>query len=134
MIKYVVGFLFNEDMTKVILIKKNRPDWQKGLLNGIGGHIEGDEDQYEATKREFEEEAGLIIDNWNNFCEIKGDNYICYFLYSISNKYLDVKQMTDEELYITDVNDLNNLKVIENLRWLIPMCKDRSHIYCVALS
>jgi 8-oxo-dGTP diphosphatase len=43
MIKYVVGFLFNEGKTKVVLIKKNRPDWQKGYFNGVGGKIEGDE-------------------------------------------------------------------------------------------
>jgi 8-oxo-dGTP diphosphatase len=38
--KYVVGFLFNSDTNKVCLIKKNRPQWQKGRLNGVGGHIE----------------------------------------------------------------------------------------------
>ena len=36
--KYSVGFLFNPDETKVVLIKKNRHDWEKGLLNGVGGH------------------------------------------------------------------------------------------------
>ena len=35
--KWVVGFIFNSDMDHVLLINKNRPDWQIGFLNGIGG-------------------------------------------------------------------------------------------------
>ena len=36
---YSVGFLFNDTKTKVCLIKKNRPTWQEGFLNGVGGHL-----------------------------------------------------------------------------------------------
>lgn len=36
---YVCGFLMSYDMDKVVLIKKNRPDWQKGKWNGVGGKI-----------------------------------------------------------------------------------------------
>lgn len=40
--KYVLGFMFStEDRgQKVALIKKLKPKWQAGLLNGIGGKIE----------------------------------------------------------------------------------------------
>lgn len=34
--KYVVGFAFDLTLTMVALIRKNRPEWQMGLLNGIG--------------------------------------------------------------------------------------------------
>ncbi len=34
---YVAGLMFSQDKTCVALIVKNKPDWQKGLLNGIGG-------------------------------------------------------------------------------------------------
>jgi hypothetical protein len=33
----VAGFLFRNNDTEVALIRKNKPDWQKGKLNGIGG-------------------------------------------------------------------------------------------------
>lgn len=36
----VLGFVFNKEHTKIALIKKNRPEWQKDKYNGIGGHIE----------------------------------------------------------------------------------------------
>ncbi len=37
--RYVVGFCFNGDMSKVVLIQKNRPAWQVGKLNGVGGMV-----------------------------------------------------------------------------------------------
>lgn len=35
--RYVVGFCFNSDLSQIILIEKNKPEWQKGYLNGVGG-------------------------------------------------------------------------------------------------
>ncbi len=40
---YVLGFAFDEDYEWVALIKKNRPQWQAGKLNGVGGKIEPNE-------------------------------------------------------------------------------------------
>lgn len=34
---YVAGLAFSTDLQHVALIKKNRPDWQAGKFNGIGG-------------------------------------------------------------------------------------------------
>jgi hypothetical protein len=36
---YVVGFLFRNNLSEVALIKKDRPAWQAGHLNGIGGKL-----------------------------------------------------------------------------------------------
>ena len=38
--KYSLGFVFDLPVEKVLLIEKQRPEWQKGKLNGIGGKIE----------------------------------------------------------------------------------------------
>jgi len=35
--RYVLGFCFGPSLTTVVLIKKNRPAWQAGRLNGVGG-------------------------------------------------------------------------------------------------
>ena len=40
------------------VIKKERPVWQAGLLNAIGGHVEKGEYPVEAMQREFLEETG----------------------------------------------------------------------------
>lgn len=59
---FCLGYIFNSDMSQVILIKKNRPESQKGKFNGIGGKIETDiESPRQAMERECKEETGLDI-------------------------------------------------------------------------
>jgi 8-oxo-dGTP diphosphatase len=60
--QYTVLFAFNSDKSKIALIKKNRPDWQKGFYNGIGGKVEENETFLQAATREFFEEAGIVIE------------------------------------------------------------------------
>ena len=67
---YVVGFMFNPAENAVLLLRKNRPSWQVGKLNGIGGRIEGDETPQQAMRRECMEEVGLDCDQWKEFCVI----------------------------------------------------------------
>jgi len=88
--KYVSGLMFSEDRTKVALIRKNKPDWQKCLLNGIGGKIEDSDyvvmpndsmdaefSEKEASLnsicREFLEETGVTTDcsDWDVFLTMK---------------------------------------------------------------
>ena len=58
--EYVVGFCFDPSLHHVVLVRKNRPEWQKGRLNGVGGHIEeSDPDAKYAMDREFGEETGV---------------------------------------------------------------------------
>jgi 8-oxo-dGTP diphosphatase len=56
--KYVLGFAFDKS-DNVILVRKQKPKWQKGLLNGVGGKIEIGETSSDAMFREFREETGL---------------------------------------------------------------------------
>ena len=50
--KYVLGFLFTLNKVNVMLIEKDHLDWQKGKLNGVGGHIGEGESLMEAMCRE----------------------------------------------------------------------------------
>ena len=74
---YVVGFLFKEDKSSVVLIRKDRPAWQAGKLNGVGGKIEPNESAIDAMVREFREETSVDTNPsiWKHFCWIHGDNY-----------------------------------------------------------
>src|SRR5215208_5596620 len=69
---YACGFLFSPDRQRVLLIRKRRPAWQAGKLNGVGGKIERDESPAEAMRREFREEAGLDVRDWQEVLTLSG--------------------------------------------------------------
>jgi ADP-ribose pyrophosphatase YjhB (NUDIX family) len=125
MTKYVCGFLFSPDYRKVVLIRKKRPPWQNGLLNGIGGHIENGEGIYDAMYREFKEETDINIKEWRQFAILQGKDWKVFFYASTSELYNNVKTTTDEEVIICNVIDvvLANIDAIDNLKWLIPVAK-----------
>lgn len=120
--KYVNGFMFSEDYKKVLLIKKNKPSWQKGLLNGIGGKVEGDENYHKAMTREFSEEVGIDHDNWDLFLDynIKDEHKILFFVCS-SNKLYEFERMEEEEPIIINVCDLNDYRFVDNLSFIVPL-------------
>lgn len=123
---YVVGFLIsNED---VLLIEKARPDWQRGKLNGIGGHIELGEEPVNAMRREFAEETGLTETfGWTEFCVLGDDvNWRVHFFVACPDydaRMLALRCQSDEPCrwYDCDAYRLSRLPVIPNLKWLIPM-------------
>jgi len=115
---YVLGFLFN-DKKQVWLIRKTKPEWQKGKLNGIGGKVEMGEDCVAAMIREFKEETGLTITNWDKFCTLSdGLKYqiICY----VANSNEIPQTTTDEVVGLYDSKNLPD-DVLFNSYWLIPM-------------
>lgn len=125
--RYVVGFLFNDD--KVALIQKNRPEWQKGLINGIGGHIEEGENPYEAMMREFKEETGASTNRWREYALLTNqDNSVELYMFTCSSRFLSIRSTTDEVVRWYPVNSLPE-NIIPNLRWLIPMAKHENSFY-----
>lgn len=123
--KYVLGFVFDKDFNKVVLIKKNKPDWQKGKLNGIGGKIENGEEESDAMTREFLEEAGVFIhsNNWHNFATLNGSDFCVECFTAVINNFDEIKTMEEEEIYIYNLNEPLGSH-ISNLSWLIPMAKN----------
>lgn len=122
--RYVAGFLFSEDFERVALIKKNRPDWQKGKLNGIGGHIEEPESPIEAMTREFLEETGATELEWIKFALLyEVDVFDLHFFCGVGD-LTKVKTKTDEEIEIIRVDELKEYDTIENLSWLVDLAID----------
>lgn len=125
MTRYSCGFLFDNTLTLVVLIEKNRPEWMRGLYNGVGGHIEEGETPLEAMKREFSEEAGLEIDSWIPYCILTSDKSEINFFYSIidGEEIAKVRTLTDEEVGIFSIEQVkvSALPIVPNLAWDIPM-------------
>lgn len=130
--QYVLGFLFDPSKKDVVLIKKLKPEWQKGRLNGVGGKIEENETPLEAMRREFKEETGVEIQEWREFLQLSGHHFAIHAFVAFSLHAYDVKSMEKEKVKVYKVNRLNFNKTIGNLRWIIPLAIDKDNIYSIA--
>ena len=129
--RFVVGFAFSKNCKFILLVKKNRPKWQAGCLNGIGGKIEKGEQPIETMERETKEEANLDIE-WTHRAVMKGINndgnkFECHVFYAYTDDIRWFEQREDEMLIIIKTANLIKYKRITNLDYLIPfgMCKEK---------
>jgi 8-oxo-dGTP diphosphatase len=119
---YVCGFLFSPDRSQVLLIRKNRPAWQAGHLNGIGGKVEPGESPHDAMVREFREEASLTIPSWHQILTLTSTDWQGHFFRAFG-PIQSAKPATDEQLEIHPASALPN-DTIRNLHWVIPLMLD----------
>ena len=126
---YVLGFLFRADCKSVILIRKSKPKWQSGRLNGVGGKIEESESPIEALNREFKEETGAdtTLISWREFCELRGNDFRVFcFTARDSVAWESARTMERERVEKHVVCLLGSQKVVSNLKWLIEMALDEN--------
>lgn len=126
MIQYVAGFLIFRATNEVLLIRKNRPAWQAGRLNGIGGKIEPGETPLEAMRREMREESGLDIGDWQNFAILEGKGrYVVHMFRAFAEEQPAATSLTDETVLWAPISWLHTIPIIPNLAWLVPLALDR---------
>lgn len=147
---FVIGFAFTPDplpYTRVLMIRKIKPAWQAGKLNGIGGKI----DQYvecpgpvgrngsrletpiEAMVREFHEETGVLSlpDDWQLYAIMhNGANEHQVFCYESreARLFYDAKTMEAEEIVPVPVSSIlhpEQWSLIPNLPGKIMLALDR---------
>ncbi len=126
-VKYVAGFLFNDERNGVALIHKTRgPGCMVGKWNAIGGKIKRgapglpDESSDAAMWREFHEEAGVSVTSWTLFLRLKGPGWSVDFYHAFSTKALaEVHTCEAEEVSTFPIWSLP--ETVPNLRWIIPM-------------
>ena len=126
--KYVLGYAFNKDLDKVILINKNRPEWMAGKLNGVGGKIESGEEAIDAMVREFEEETGIATkaNDWMVVTTLyKSLEFHISVFTTVTDKIFEGTSTTDEFISIYSVQDIHLLgrrnALIYNVPWQIEM-------------
>jgi 8-oxo-dGTP diphosphatase len=129
--RYVVGLAFSPDFKRVALIRKTRPEWQRGRLNGIGGKVERDETPVAAMRREFREEAGVDTQerDWTHKLTLSSPSEgwaVDFFATALGDPVLlhTTNQTGEiEEVIVCFVDDLPEA-VLPNLRWIVPLCLD----------
>lgn len=130
---HCVGFFFDRSRSRVWLIRKKRPEWQAGLLNGIGGKIEPGETAHAAMVREFEEEAGLRIERWEEVVRLEHRaraGVIVFFraFAASDDEFQRCHRSADEDIGFYPVLDVVGLRndVLPGLRIEIPLALDTS--------
>lgn len=135
----VAGFLFDDTVGPyVALVRKKRPAWQAGKLNGIGGKVEPQETPLEAMRREFKEETGAIVNDWRPFCLLQGKTGWKVVMFTSNQANVHIQTMEDEFIgwfdyirLLKTLNQGNQCDVISNLRWLIPMALDKDNVMAI---
>ena len=124
--RYVLGFCFLPHW-ECILIEKSKPDWQNGLVNGLGGSIEPGETMHEAMVREFYEECGLQTHqkDWNHLISFGNEQWQLNVFRCVLSRFPnfpDHKCDEGEIKIFTEPPD--NME--QTARWLYWMCRDNS--------
>jgi len=129
----VLGFMFSEKKTRVVLIQKQKPEWQKGYLNGVGGKKEEGESPFYAMVREFKEETTIQYDQWKHCITFKC-NEGTVFVYKGELPFRELKDIdchtceNGEIIEVCKVDDLRNnfldAEPLSNLYWMIPLLLD----------
>lgn len=125
--KYTLGFLFNQDLTKVLLIHKQRPVWQKGMINGLGGKFENQESAFVCIVREVKEETNLSTNSqdWTKFAELHSSKFAVDVMANIYfGQESDAVSNEDQWVEWIEVKNLPK-NVMTNLTWLIPLALEK---------
>lgn len=128
MISAVLGFMFCPMKGHVVLLKKKRPDDQRGKFNGVGGKVEDGESAPAAMVREFMEETGVETkqEDWELVVLLKNDAWHVSVYRTFSDSVYAARSMSDENVAIVDVEYLFEFPTMRNTRWLVPFCLDDS--------
>ena len=131
--EYVLGFAFNTKKTHIVLIEKDRPEWQKGKLNGVGGKIDPEDNSPRtAMVREFKEETGIITqeNDWHNYSvmdcgnDIMGGESRLHIFRYFGDDILNCKTQESEIIRVIPISMVYNFPLITKVNYMIPLALD----------
>jgi 8-oxo-dGTP diphosphatase len=112
--------------TDVLLIR-GAPDKEiwPNLYNGVGGHVEPDEDVYSAARREITEETGLAVRDLHlrgiiNIPVPVEDTGVMLFVFTARALDRSCQASSEGSLEWVALNRVGDLPVVEDLPTLLP--------------
>jgi 8-oxo-dGTP pyrophosphatase MutT (NUDIX family) len=115
----------------LLLIHKQKPEWQKGRLNLVGGKIEEGEDPIAAAVRELKEEAGfdpigepllcgaIIGEDWTVHCVLVDIDDM------EGSAIVQRPEETEKVEWFPTKEGLDDPRLMPNLRVIIPLLQMR---------
>lgn len=124
-IQATLAFIFNQDLSKVLLMQKEKPKHHAGMLNGLGGKCELDEDHLSCVAREVEEESGIVInlDLFQKVGDMEWNEWYVTVWTAVYNGEALPNTFPESGLGWYAVSELPP-NTITNLKWLIPLSID----------
>lgn len=126
--EFSLGFIFDASHKKVLLVHKEKPDWQKGKINGIGGKLEQGESPVACIARETREESCLNIpeENWTflGLLSTKDSWRIHTYMTTYEGNMTDAQKGDHEEIEWFSSEKLPP-ECIPNLTWIIPFAQEQ---------
>ena len=120
--RYVLGFLFDESLSRIALVRKDHPDWMKGKWNAIGGEVQEDEGINDAMVRECQEEAGIEDTSlWGMFASISGEGFdvFCYRSTTGDIEEAHGREVSNELVCVIPIRQIPSLVLVPDLQWLV---------------
>ncbi len=117
-------FVTHED---AVLLMKRAPHKRvfPNQYNGLGGHIERDEDPFSSARREILEESGLHVSNLR-LCAVHNIDAgaatgIMLFVFTAQSQTRDLQVTTPEgTLHWVNIEELATLDLVEDLLRILP--------------
>ena len=122
MTDYVAGFALGDDGS-VAMVRKLRPEWQRGRLNAIGGKVEPGETVYQAMRREYLEEAGVDVPDWVRFAAVSGPWGRVDFFRTRFRPAVDLARTVEDEEIVVVEDGVAIAEGLPNISWLLPLAR-----------
>ncbi len=128
-----LGFILSECGNKVLMVHRNarKNDDQLGKYNGLGGHMEANEDIATCMKREIMEESGLTVTgmslrgtvNWTGFGP-KGEDWLGFIFLITEYSGEPFERNEEGDLSWVEITSLDSLPMWEGDRHFLPLVFD----------
>ena len=128
-----LGYVLSPCATKVLLCHRigRGEDEQYGKYNGLGGHMEPNEDIASCMMRELREEAGIVVKhmclrgsvNWTGFGD-KEENWLAFIFLIRAFEGQPHTQHAEGSLAWHDIDQLHQLPMWEGDRYFLPLVFD----------
>ena len=129
----VLGFILSPDKQRVLMVHRisRSSDEQFGKYNGLGGHMERDEDIASALVREIREESGLEVVrmslrgsiNWTGFGP-KGEDWIGFVFLVEETRGEPVMRNEEGPLEWVEIGRIPSLPMWEGDKYFMPLVFD----------